>query len=415
MSEAARNWISATVAAGLLVVLALMLGALSAPRSPDPALKRPSTFFTDENGARALFLVMRRLLPAAEQWRRPLDLVPSDRDFPQTIIVAGPGRPISEREAEHLERWLDRGGQLILASSDGWPLARREPAGSGKANGRGKGDQAAAQAKTFLARHAPDLEWSKPGGITKSRVAGASLPGGPLEIQWRQGFSSASGHRVIAAAGAVALALEIALGEGRIVAIADPWVVSNRALRGADNAVWLVTLAGGWGNGKVLFDEFHHWFGKHRSATELTWAFLQTPWGWCAAQVIAAGLFYVFGYRRRFGRVSEPPPPARASPLELLEARARLFEAAEAQGLAADLIVQGLTRDLAAAYGRPVDLLNFGRNLAGLDRTGRLLASLQELLAKRARGEKLTDGEFVALGRLAGQIRKDIFHERNSR
>ncbi|MBM2806824.1 MAG: hypothetical protein HW419_4717 [Deltaproteobacteria bacterium] len=62
-----RNWILAGAAIVLLFILAAVLASLSGERRSDEMLRRPSTFFTDPSGARALLLVMRKLLPAAER------------------------------------------------------------------------------------------------------------------------------------------------------------------------------------------------------------------------------------------------------------------------------------------------------------------------------------------------------------
>jgi len=416
MSQQTRNWITAILAVSLLVVLAAVLGALSVPRSPDPFLKRPSTFFTDENGARALLLVMKQLLPAVEQWRRPLNLLPlpAGNDSPTTLIVAGPRRPISPSEADHLDHWLAAGGQLILATGDGWRVTRRmapqdeeEPGEDPAEDSANEAGREATKETTFLSRHAQNIQWSKPAAATNERLTGSAVPAGELNVRSQQRFSATEDSKVVASANENALAIEIPVREGRIVALADPTIVNNRALREADNAVWLVTLAAGWRNGKVLVDEFHHGFGKQRSAAELTWPFLQTPWGWCVLQIIAAGLLYVFGYRRRFGRISEPPLPARASALELLDARAGFFQTAAAQGLAVELIVQNLSQELAKAYGKPVDVSAVSQNLEALDKTNRstkLFTSLRLLSAKAARGERLSDKEFVEVGRVAGEI-----------
>ncbi|MGH7844860.1 MAG: DUF4350 domain-containing protein [Candidatus Binatia bacterium] len=420
MSQQTRNWITAIFAVSLLVALAAILGALSVPRSPDPRLKRPSTFFTDESGARALLLVMKQLLPAAEQWRRPLNLLPlhAGDDSPTTLIVAGPRRPISVSEADHLDRWLAEGGQLILATSDGWQVTRRlalqdqqdqdeEKPSEEHAKAANEAGRAATKESTFLSRHAPDIVWSKPAAATNERITGSLVPAGELNVQSRQKFSVTENSKVVASASEKALAIELPVGQGRIVALADPTIVSNRALREAENAIWLVTLAAGWRNGRVLVDEFHHGFGTQRGATELTWLFLKTPWGWCVLQIVAAGLIYAFGYRRRFGRIVEPPLPARASALELIEARAGFFQTAAAQGLAVELIVQNLCQELAKAYGRPVDVATLSHNLDALDkpdRSTKLLTSLRSLSVKSARGERLTDKEFVEVGRVAGGI-----------
>ena len=418
MRPQTRNWLTATLAISLLVILAAVLGSLTGQRNPDPFLRRPSTFFTDESGARALLLVMKRLLPSAEQWRRPLNslALPSDQSAPSTLIVAGPEKPITQTEAEHLDRWLAEGGQLILATDNGWPVRdRRRPSdaeelaeSAHEAPEKDTQDlKETARGETYLSRHAPRMQWSKPEKVHNQRAGGGSLPGGELNLQWRRKFSATDDGKVIAAAGAAVLGVEIPVGRGRIVALSDPSVVSNGALREADNAIWLVTLAAGWGNGKVLMDEYHHGFGQRRSAAALTWVFLKTPWGWCVLQVIAAGLLYLFGYRRRFGRVSEPPAPARSSPLELIEARAGVFQAAAARALAAELIVQNLAQDLAQAYGKPVNIFDLNHQpeaMSKSDGAAKQLGALRALCAKATRGETLTDQEFVDVGRMAGEI-----------
>jgi hypothetical protein len=400
------------------MVLAAILGSLVGERSADYFLRRPSTFFTDESGARALLLVMKRLLPSAEQWRRPLSLLelPAEPAAPSTLIVAGPGRPISESEAEYLDRWLADGGQLILATDNGWPIIRRKRAideqepekAFPEASNKDREDaETIAPGETFLSSHLPGIRWSKPDKIHNERITGALVPDGGINFQMRRKFSTADGARVIAAAGTAALAVEVPVGSGRIVALADSTVVSNRALREADNAVLLITLAGGWRNGKVLVDEYHHGFGQQRSAAALTWAFMKTPWGWCVLQIAAAGLLYAFGYRRRFGRISEPPPSERSSPLELVEARAGVFQAAAAQNLATEMIVQNLSQELARAYDKPVNISDLNQQPQGAIKSAlsaERRAIFRDLSGKAARGEKLTDREFIEVGRIAGEM-----------
>jgi len=413
-----RNWASAILATSLLVVLALALAPFAVHRSADPYFERPSTFFTDPSGARALFLVMKELLPSAEQWRRPLNLLPlpDEPGSPATLIVAGPKKPISKAEADYLDQWLSAGGQLILATGDGWPVASRlSPEDDVKTETGSPKTPANEDLKnnlkkpTYLSRHTATIQWSKRTEPSNERIIGPLVPTGELTVQSRQKFATLEGAKIVASADGGPLAVEIPVGSGRIVALADPTIVSNRALREADNAVWIVTLAAGWGNGQSLIDEFHHGFGRQRSIGELTWAFVKTPWGWGAVQLAVAGLFYVFGYRRRFGRISEPAAAERRSPLELVDARAGLFQAAAAQGLAVESIVQNLAQDLAQAYGKSLEITNLGckpdASNEGSHSAGPL-ARLGDLSAKAARGQKLTDPEFVEIGRIAGQIQQ---------
>ena len=121
MTSQTINRLTAGLATGIFLILSLLLANLSTPQHSDTLLRRPSTFFTDPSGARALLLVMKQLLPAAEQWRRPFHLLPAPVEA-STLIIAGPQRPLGSREVEDLERWLDAGGQLILLTANGWPI-----------------------------------------------------------------------------------------------------------------------------------------------------------------------------------------------------------------------------------------------------------------------------------------------------
>jgi uncharacterized protein DUF4350 len=407
MTPQTVNRLTAGVATGSFLALSILLAALAGHQSSDTLLKRPSTFFTDPSGARALFLVTKEFLPAAEQWRRPLTTLPLARtpEDANTLFIAGPGQPLAESEAEHLHRWLSAGGQLVLLTANGWPLRQRTAAGETTAEPYNDEEP---RAKTFLSRYVPGLRWTKQGQLNTGRAAGSSIPAEEITLGWRRSFARTDGAKVVASAGNVPLAVELPVGHGRIVAIADPTMASNGALRRSDNAVWLIGLAAGWG-GKLLFDEYHHGFGQKRGTLELTRAFFVTPWGWCLLQIIVAGLFYVFFYRRRFGRIKETPSPNRSSPLELVEARAGFLRVARAQSLAADLIVQHLCQIAGKAHRKTVDTADLDRELEILSQnrgTKAPVTVLREIFAKIRRGKRLSDEEFVELGRTAGEIVK---------
>ena len=409
MTPQTTNRLTAALATGIFLILSIVLASLSSQQRNDPFMQRPSTFFTDVSGARALFLVTKQLIAATEQWRRPIQLLPlpDAAGSASTIITAGPTRPLAASEAEHLQRWLNAGGQLVLLTANGWPLRRRAAASALAIREESVGDKGGGD--TFLSRYAPGLHWTKPGPINTGRVIGPSVPDGEIILTWRRGFATTGAAKVIALAGSTALAVEIPVGQGRIIAIADPTMASNGALRSSDNAVWLISLATGWRRGKILFDEYHHGFGQKRGAMELTRAFFLTPWGWCVLQIVVAGLLYIFGYRRRFGRIREMARPDRASPLELVEARAGVFQAAAAQTLAANLILQHLCQTLGKARGKTVDSNDLSHELKNLSRNRGVAApviTLQTLLAKLQNGARLSDREFVDLGRTAGEIIK---------
>lgn len=413
MTAQTYNRVTATVATSIFLILSLLLANFSNQDSPDVIQRRPSTFFTDSTGARALLLVMRRLLPSVEQWRRPLYLLPlpDQAGSASTLIVADPGRSISNREGQHLDRWLAAGGQLILLTGNGWLIGQGSVANDERPEEivDGANENRADKSEKYLSRYAPSLAWAKPGKFKTGQASGSSVRSGELKLRWQRSFARVKDLNVIAAGNNEALAVEIPAGRGRIVAIADPTMISNGALRRSDNAVWLVTLAAAWGEGKILFDEFHHGFGAKRGTGELIRAFLATPWGWMVLQLAAAGFLYVFVYRRRFGRISEPPAAARASPLELVNARGGFLQAAAAQGLAAQLIVGELTRNLTKGRRKistSTDLVDTLETWAPAGDAKPRVAALRALLAKTQNGEQLTDREFIELGAAAGDLIK---------
>lgn len=409
MTPLQHNRVTAAVATGLFVVLAVLLASFSSHQASDALQRRPSTFFTDRSGARALLLVMQKLLPSADTWRRPLNLLPlpASRASAPTLIVAGPGKSLAASEAEYLDRWLDAGGQLILLTSNGWPL-RSASAGKGAKETESADDDGERENETFLSRYAPGLRWSKAGEFRTAPGSGSSLPAGDITLRQRQSFAGTDNAEVIATAGSAPVAVALPVGRGRIVAMADPTMVSNGALRRSDNAVWLVSLAAGWGSGAVLFDEYHHGFGEKRDAGALAWAFLKTPWGWMILQLAAAGILYIFVYRRRFGRIAEPPLSVRASPLELVQARGGFLEAAEARRLAAELIVQEVCRGRLKNRRKISESADLSETLASCApaNDSQAAARLSTLFAKTQTGERLTDREFIELGAAAGELAK---------
>lgn len=412
MTPQTRNRLTAATATGIFLVLSLVLASFSTRQNTDLMLQRPSTFFTDPSGAQALLLVMQQFLPSVQRWRRPLTFLPlaQQPDSPSTLIVAGPVKSISQGEADHLGRWLAGGGQLILLSGNGWPLSHRRGPDDATSteDARTPNDMDDNQLETLLSRYAPPLSWTKVAGYRTRRASGSSLPSGDITLRWRQGFARTDNAEVIARADTAALAVSIPVDRGRIVAVADPTMVSNGALRRSDNAVWLVSLAAAWGEGKILFDEYHHGFGEKRGTGQLIRAFLMTPWGSSVLQLSAAALLYLFVYRRRFGRISEPPLPSRASPLELVNARAGFLQAAAAQGLAAELIVQDLCRNLTPRRRKISDGADLTAELASLPTGGGTaqLATLRALLKKTQTGERLSDRELIEFGAAAGDLVK---------
>ncbi len=123
------------------------------------------------------------------------------------------------------------------------------------------------------------------------------------------------------------------------------------------------------------------------------------------ASALAAGALYVFGCRRRFGRILEPPPVSRQDPMATVDARAGLFRAAGARAMAIELFCGDLEHELGLAAGRPVDFAELLRERRAAP-SGTLTRDVERLIAlreSRGAGER----EVFQAARLASRILKE--------
>jgi hypothetical protein len=431
------NRITAGMSIGLLIVLATALGMLAGGYRSDLA-RRPSTFFTDESGARGLLLVMQRLFPGSSPWRKPMFALPDEvgeeqTNAPGTLIVAGPAQPLSPNEAAVLLQWVARGGQLILCTEDGWKIEPRSKARNPKARDPGvgaKGDTIGPGPETLLSRVHLSLARPVPAKTNEASVVAMRIlrPDAEPDNLGRPGaealetlavFLADNGvwqgqYTPLARVGTNHVAVEVRHGTGRIVALGDPGFVSNRALGSGDNAVWLVRLCAAWKKGPVWFDEYHHGFGTETESGELAGRFLQTPWGWCFLQWLLAGGLYAQVYRRRIGRIMEPPPAGLPQVTDLVEARGSLFHAASSQRLAADLLVQHLCFQMGSNLTHPENLVQFCQQQRRQPVFGPgegLFSELEQLYLGFVSGRAASEARLCRLGQVAGLIHHELGHE----
>jgi hypothetical protein len=350
---------TAGVAAGICLVLIIAIAALSGRSAADSILRRPSTFFTDPSGARAIYLVLQRVMPSVQQWRLPLT---EFQRIPQrsgaSLIVMGPS-PMSEAESKSLDEWISTGGQLILASNTDWFV---QTGAKPRTNG-------------FLGQHGVDST-KRPGPAIQAAV-------------FKQ------------------------IGRGRIIYLPDTYVFSNSSLSGTDNSVWLAERCGEWGSGGVLFDEYHLGFAQQRGLISLIAAFLITPWGLVCAQLSLAGVVYLFGCKRRFGRPVEEMPVERTDPLETIRALGGLFKSARARSLAARTIQQYLHAYVSSVLGYRVDLMDPGtrERLSGPMRIQKTDLDSYAMAAQPVMSARsLSDVELVQFGQKATAVLRSFNH-----
>jgi len=144
------------------------------------------------------------------------------------------------------------------------------------------------------------------------------------------------------------LVVEAPFGEGTILYVGDPYIVSNGGISLADNAQLAINLLVA-GDGIIAFDEFHQGYGSDSNkfqqffeGTPVVAIFLQS--------VLLLGLVF-FSQSRRFARPVPEPEPDRLSKLEYVSAMAELQERTRAYDLAIENLYTDFRRRAARLLG----------------------------------------------------------------
>jgi len=140
------------------------------------------------------------------------------------------------------------------------------------------------------------------------------------------------------------LLVDYSYGAGRVIVLSDPYVVTNRGIRLADNlqlAINAVTAH----EGLIAFDEYHQGHGATGNAFAVY--FSGTPVLAIGAQVLLVALLILWTNARRFARPLPLPQVDRRSSLEFVASMAELQERSRAFDLAIENVYTRTRRVLA--------------------------------------------------------------------
>ncbi len=332
-----------------------------------------------------------------------------------TITRAGNGGDrtlLAARDAAPLRRWLAAGHTAILLSS-------RLPSGQtgGQAGGKPASNPASEDQDTFADALDLVVESASPG------TGRTEFP--PLQptadTQGMISLHSAAAARISRARpdglalfgdSAGPLALEIPVGRGRLVAVADGELFSNANLARSENSVFLADLLAHYGHrgDPVLFDEYHHG-DVGGSPGGSVWEALGQPLQLALTQVFLAALCFLVLLGGRFG---PPVPSARdiaRSSADYVASLASLYRRAEASGTALETLYRQFLRDVCGRLALPPDVnlerlaeVAARRGQVDKERFRRLLATCE----LRLDAGKVTEAELLDLTRQMESIRKEI-------
>jgi hypothetical protein len=382
--------ITIVVVIGVLVALS-SASYVHVERTPDSEFSPDrSTMNSGATGTRAFYDFLHEAGYQVIRWREPpANLLNSRGIRPVTFVIVGrTRRPIELEEARLLLRWVANGGRLVIV--DRLPEPALLPAGDWIITGQLSGNEPygvsadnlevitqgvsklvpaqptlltngveSIQPSRFVGvlKIAPNIKSAKP--ATKDSDgdnAAATEDEDPLPLHEPDIapppppvlLDNPSAPVVHIAEKGGALLLDLAHGKGRIVLLAEPFLLANNGVSSADNLQLAINLVGG-GNGLVAFDEFHQ--GRSASQNALLAYFAGTPVVAMCAQLALLVLVLIWTRGRRFARPLPLPQVDRRSSLEFVASMAELQERARAYDLALENIYLRTRRVLARYAG----------------------------------------------------------------
>ncbi len=142
--------------------------------------------------------------------------------------------------------------------------------------------------------------------------------------------------------------VEIPFGDGQMVFLTDPYIVSNSGINLVDNAQIGINLLASY-DGIIAFDEYHQGFGKNNNL--LLAYFEGTPVVAFLLQIAALIGLIFYTQSRRFARALPAAEPSRLSKLEYVAAMAQLQQRTKAYDLAVENIYKEFRRRAARLVG----------------------------------------------------------------
>jgi len=305
------------------LVMLLVAGVASIVSPPDEGLGvRGSSLSAGSQGAKAAFVLLRRLGYVAERGFEPLESLPAN---PQTdvLVIMAPQLGPSHHDVEALTRFVEAGGVAIVGEAPEWLPSMKTVKGT------------PSSASTPEAILPSPLALGAP-RIRMDHTSDAGVPGPPYTTI----YADARGAAVTTAK----------LGRGRVIYWVSALPATNAAIDEKGHVELLVNAIGPPLDRRVIWDERYH--GHTRSA----WSYTEgTPLPAALAQlgVLGAAAVLTVSFRRRPLRAVPEPP--RTAPLEFVDTMGGLYERAGAATTAVAVALAHLRRRLGTIAGVPAD------------------------------------------------------------
>ena len=420
-----------------LILLVAILAGLNAAsyvqkeKTPDSELSpNRSTYNSGATGTQAFYTLLFETGRKVVRWQEPpAALLTAKTGKPAVFVVTGGLRRVfTAAESAELLQWVSQGGRLVLIdreppeglvkTSTAWRISF-ENKDSFEILSVDPSDQKQMIGTTAAAKPVqPTVFTSRVNAVQPSQFLSAIIferiaQGDAGEAEKRSSPPPAErtatrgdlapapsdiSPTAHVSAGERHLLVDAPYGEGRIVFLSDPYMISNGGISLVDNAQMSINMVAAT-DGVVAFDEYHQGYGADNN--RFLQFFAGTPVVAIFFQAAALIGFIFFSQSRRFARAVPEPEPDRLSKLEYVAAMAELQQRTRAFDLAIENIYVEFRRRVARLLGLDGMTTKCSElAVAIVGRTGLDRSKTEETLFKCEdiiRGEPTNRREVVAL------------------
>jgi hypothetical protein len=375
-----------------------------------------SSFNSGATGTEAWYSLLAETGRKVTRWQEaPASLLTSKASPAVFVLVGSLRRGFTDKEAETVLEWVNRGGRLVLIDREptekltvttaDWKISAKPSVPELEIFSVDPSDrQQMTQGITAVHPSQPSVFTQGVNAVQFSRFA-EKIEISP-EAAGETSDNASHGPDDLSAASPIVqisqngrnYVVDAPFGTGRIILVCDPYIVSNAGISLADNAAFANNLVATQ-NGTIAFDEFHQ--GYANDSNRFLAFFAGTP----VVAIFLQGLVLVglvfYSKSRRFARALPEQGPDRLSKLEYVTAMAELQQRTRAWDLAMENIYTDFRRRAARSFGIDVGAATsdvLAKRVGG--RTGLDPASVRETLFKCEeiiRGERTDKHQVVRL------------------
>ncbi|HYP29885.1 MAG TPA: DUF4350 domain-containing protein [Blastocatellia bacterium] len=388
-----KNTSAILIVAGLfllLLVLNLVFMTDSADDEETEITGNRSSYASTPFGTRAFYTLLAERGYDVTRLETPFTDVEELYEISTLLLIAPPAEhnPNAE-EFARLKEWVEAGGELII-------IDREIKVDFGEAN-----------VETGWAEYGEDARPLQPTPYTRG-VERVSLSAAASRIDVT-GRAGAHPTYHVGDADSAVLA-DITLGKGRIVLLADPFVVANNGISQRDNVVLALNLVQAGRFGTVAFDEYHHGHGSSKPAGLMSY-FEGTPLPWMMWQAVLIIGLVIYTRGRRFARPIPLRRERRTTNLEFVSSMANITRLARASDVAMQNIHSEFRKRLCRYAAAPPSTDDAAlasavarRSKIGAEELKGILARCEQV----ARGETVTDAELFEIVRRVREIETSL-------